>query len=84
MEIKQGEMTLQEIEDLIIKNNGHCVHCHRKIKKGSIRSYDHDGGIYVKNKLKKQWVYFHCYWCFIDSSVDKVIRMIQAREKYEL
>lgn len=71
------KLTLSEIEKTIIKLKGQCGHCDREIKEGSVKSYNHDDGIQVKDFDKKQWVYFHCYWCKIDTSIDKVMRKVK-------
>jgi len=78
---KNKILTLSGIENTVIKQEGECVHCGRKIKKGSIQCYEHNGGIHVKDFEKKQWVYFHCYWCQIDSSIDKVLRKLKSEKK---
>lgn len=77
----QKIMNLEELEKAIIRKKGECTHCGRRIKEKSIRSYDHDGGMQVKGFKQKQWTYFHCWWCQIDSSIDKVWRKIKSKEK---
>lgn len=78
-------LTLQEIEDKIIANDGKCanISCNRKIQEGTIRNYDHKGGIQVKGYTQKQWVYFECYWCQIPSSIQKVMRAIKFKREQQ-
>lgn len=70
-------LTLDEIEKKIRKAHGKCYKCKREIKYGTIRSYDHEGGIKVKGFRKKQWVYFLCPYCNSMSALWKVIRFLE-------
>jgi len=81
MEVQQFiTHTLEEIEQLILEHGGKCVNCGAKLRKGSIRSYDHLGGIRVQGKEAPQWVYFHCSKCKLDSALWKVLDQINAEE----
>lgn len=73
--------SLEQIEEEILKRKGCCANCGARLKKGSIRSSDHPEGIEVKGFQQKQWVYFHCSKCGIDSALWKVLQLIYASEK---
>lgn len=71
------DLALPQIEALLIKNAGKCASCGKPIKKGSIKSYDHEeGGTKLKNFEKKQWIYFHCV-CGYDSALWKVMKQLK-------
>lgn len=73
--------TLEQIEQMILEQNAKCVNCGRPLTKGSIRSYDHKDGIKVEGFKEKQWVYFHCKHCGLDSALWKVIQNIQGEKQ---
>jgi len=72
------DLSLPQIEALVIKNAGKCASpsCGKPIKKGSIKSNDHEGGTKLKNFEKPQWIYFHCV-CGYDSALWKVMKHLK-------
>lgn len=71
--------TLEQIEAEILERGGKCANCGKPLTRGSIRSYPHPDGIETADK-GKQWVYFHCKRCGLDSALWKVLQQIQAEE----
>lgn len=59
MSDESPQLSLQEIEEIVLNRNGKCNADH-VLEAGSIRSYDHDDGMPVRGFAKKQWVYFKC------------------------
>ncbi len=53
-------MNLSQIAEQIEALNLNCHWCDTPIVAGSVRSYDHSGGVEVDGFDAKQWVYFRC------------------------
>lgn len=70
---------LEEIEQAIIGANGYCLKCYYPYAHGSVRSYDHEGGITIVGMEKKQWVYLTCR-CSFDYSLRHVLARIKRDE----
>lgn len=84
MVLENVAYSLREIEDIVMRNMGKYLCCERLIRKNSIRSYDHEGGIEVIGFDKKQWVYFHCNKCDHNSSLNKVIHNIELNKNFKI
>jgi len=80
-QVKLPKLSLQQIEDYVLKHGGKCVNCGANLRRGSIRSYDHVDGIEVRGFKVAQWVYFHCGKCNLDSALWKVLQQIEAEER---
>lgn len=72
-------LPLEGIEAEILQRGGKCVNCGKPLRRGSIRSYDHADGIEVLGFQKKQWVYFHCSKCGLDSALWKVLQQLGVK-----
>lgn len=68
-------VSLESISDLIAAKMSNCPTCQGKL--GEIEFYEHDGGVNVKDFLKRQWVYFTCKKCGYQWALWKLLQRIK-------
>lgn len=73
-------VSIGEIADFIIINEDRlfCGGCGRKLKdvSWSLEMYPHSGGVLIKERGEKMWVYVHCRFCGYDTALWKLIKQI--------
>jgi hypothetical protein len=64
---------IQEQIDNLQEPHDRCksVNCKRLVRKGTLASYDHEGGIDAPGYGAKQWFYVHCQKCKYDLAIWK-------------
>lgn len=70
--------TLDKIEEKLSSMEKKCISCEQPLEFGigsQIDSYDHDGGIWLENYEKKQWVFVTCP-CGYDSALWKLLKQL--------
>lgn len=80
--LKYGSISIDDIEDTILREKGYCIMCEKPFVKGNIKHYEHTGGIYLLGLglENKRWVYFHCDKCQYDSSLNKVLKRLMENK----
>jgi len=74
---EEPKFSLSELEEIVINRGGQCNADH-VLGAGSIRSYDHTGGMPVRGFTNKQWVYFECAKCGDEISIVHVLTALKV------
>ena len=75
---KEKIWTLAELEEVKRKVKAECWKIKNGIcKLGTIEMYDHDGGEWIQERERKQWVYFTCQICNYQWALHKLLRRLE-------
>lgn len=71
------------LDKYYVEKADRCIYCDSK--NGVTMMYPHEGGYNIKGEKYKQWVFFHCFDCGLDSPVSKILdkRIRLIKEKLE-
>ena len=62
--------SLGQIEDIAFAFRFKCPSCSRDLRKADTRN--HAGGVRIKGHTMKQWVYFYCTHCHVETPLWKL------------
>ena len=71
---KMRLQTINQINSLVVEK-GVCQ-CGNSLAASRMEMYDHKGGIHIKEKTEKQWVFFTCIKCGNQNAFWKIYKRI--------
>jgi len=85
-EIVFHHISLQEVEQALLKKDVYCWNCKTPVKMGNMRHYQHHDGYVLAGHEKRQWIYYQCYekYCEYQTSLQKFQDQIETRSKESL
>jgi len=79
---KEKIWTHEELNDVRLKVKAECWKVRDGVcDLGKVEMYEHDGGVFVKESSKKQWVYFTCRRCGYQWALHKLLRRLEEGDR---